>query len=281
MKKVILLVLLVGIAGIAGVVRSYSKSGGRLEWPIKVNAQKAASGDVREEIRKTFELSPGARVDISGINGFVKIETSNTRTADIHIERIGESAEALSRRKIVIESTGDKLTIRSEKSEESGLMSSIFGSNPREQVTLKLPRAIALSTKGVNGAVKVGEIDGSVQVSGVNGRVEIAQAAGSADFSGINGNVSVALRNLGKDGMEISGINGNIELRLADGINADLRAHGMNGSVTSDLPSVVIDKSSRGNYTAKIGAGGSSISASGINGNIRLIRMAGVEDRIG
>jgi DUF4097 and DUF4098 domain-containing protein YvlB len=171
------------------------------------------------------------------------------------------------------------LTIRSEKTEESGVMSR--GSNPREQVTLKLPRAIALSTKGVNGSVKVGEIDGSVHISGINGRVEIAQAAGSADFSGINGNVSVALRDLGKDGIEISGINGNIELRLADGVNADLRAHGMNGSVTSDLPSVVIDKSSRGNYTAKIGAGGNSISASGINGNIRLTRMAGVDDRIG
>ncbi|HYJ86822.1 MAG TPA: hypothetical protein VEW46_12245 [Pyrinomonadaceae bacterium] len=279
MKKVILLVLLVGIAGIAGIVRSHSKSGGRFEWPVKVNAQKPSSGDVREEIRKTFELSPGARVDVSGINGFVKIETSNTRTADIYIERIGESAEALSRRKIIIESTGDKLTIRGEKDES--LMSRISGSNAREQVTLKLPRAIALSTSGVNGSVKVGEIDGAVHISGINGRVEIAQAAGSADFSGINGNVSVALRNLGKDGIEISGINGNIELRLADGINADLKAHGMNGSVTSDLPSVVIEKSSRGNYTARIGSGGNSISASGINGNIRLIRMAGVDDRIG
>ena len=280
MKRLILVVLLVGIAGIAGVVRSYSHSGGRFEWPIKVNAHKSSSGDVRDEIRKTFELSPGARVDISGINGTVKIETSNTRTADIFIERTADSAEALSRRKIVVESTGDKLTIRTEKNDD-GIISRIFGSNPREQVTLKLPRQIALATKGVNGSVKVGEIDGPVNISGINGRVEIAQASGSADFSGINGNVSVALRDLGKDGIEISGINGNIELRLADGINADLKAHGMNGSVTSDLPSVVIDKSSRGNYTARIGAGGNSISASGINGNIRLSRMAGAADRIG
>jgi len=280
MKRVILVVLLVGIAGIAGVVRSYSHSGGRFEWPIKVNAHKSSSGDVRDEIRKTFELSPGARVDISGINGTVKIETSNTRTADILIERTADSAEALSRRKIVVESTGDKLTIRAEKNDD-GVISRIFGSNPREQVTLKLPRQIALATKGVNGSVKVGEIDGPVNISGINGRVEIAQASGSADFSGINGNVSVALRDLGKDGIDISGINGNIELRLADGVNADLKAHGMNGSVTSDLPSVVIDKSSRGNYTARIGAGGNSISASGINGNIRLSRMAGAADRIG
>jgi hypothetical protein len=44
----------------------------------------------------------------------------------------------------------------------------------------------------------------------------------------------------------------------------------MNGVVTSDLPNVVVDKTSRGNYTARIGSGGASISASGINGNIRL-----------
>jgi hypothetical protein len=280
MKKLILLVLLVGIAGAAGIVRSYSKSGGRLEWPVKVHAQKSSSDDVREEIRKTFELLPGARVDVSGINGFVKIETSNTRTADIYIERLGESSEALSRRKITIESTGDKLTIRGEKG-DAGVMSKLFGSNPRENVTLKLPRQIALSTKGVNGMVKVGEIDGPVHVSGINGKVDVAQATGSAEFSGINGSVSVALKNLGGGGIDISGINGNIELRLDEGANADLKAHGMNGSVTSDLPSVVIDKSSRGNYTAKIGAGGNSISASGINGNIRLTRIADANDKIG
>ena len=279
MKRLILVVLLVGIAGIAGIVRSHSKSAGGFSWPVRVNA-KASSADVRDEIRKTFQLSPGARVEVSGINGAVKIETSNTSTADIFIERTAESPEALNRRKITIEATADKLTIRGEKSGDEGLMSKVFGSNPRENVVLKLPRQVALLTKGVNGAVKVGEIDGSVEVSGINGRVEIAQALGSADFSGINGSVSVALKNLTK-GIDISGINGNIELRLGDNVNADLKASGMNGRVTSDMPDVVVDRKSHGNYTARIGAGGTSISASGINGNIRLLRMSSSEDRIG
>lgn len=278
MKRLILVVLLVGIAGIAGVVRSHSRSGRSFSWPVRAHAQ-SSNSDVREEIRKSFQLSPGARVDVSGINGAVKIETSNTTTADIYIERTADSAEAMSRRKITIEATADKLIIRGEKSEQ-GLLAHILGSNAREQVTLKLPRQIALATKGVNGAVKVGEIDGPVEVSGINGRVEIAQATGSADFSGINGSVSVALRSLSK-GIDISGINGNIELRLGDGVNADLEAHGMNGRVISEVPSVVVDRGSRGNYSAKIGSGGNSISASGINGNIRLVRMADPEDRIG
>jgi hypothetical protein len=271
MKRIVLLVVLVGIAGVAGIVRSYTKAGGNIKhWPVRVHGQ-SKSADVRDEIRQRHELSPGAKVDVSGINGAVTIETSDTRTAEIHIERTADSQEALSRRKIVITATGNSLTIRGEKGEGS-FLGRVFGENPKERVSLRLPRNIVLATSGVNGAVKVGEIDGPVNISGINGRVEVAQASGSADFSGINGSVMVALKDIGTDGVELSGINGNIELRLGDGVNANLEANGMNGVVTSDLPNVVVDKTSRGNYTARIGNGGNSISASGINGNIRLTR---------
>ena len=268
MKRIIVLVLLVGIAGVAGIVRSYTKAGGSIrEWPHAIKGQ-STGAEVRDEIRKTVELSPGARVDVSGINGAVTIETSDTRTAEIHIERTAESQEALNRRKIVINHTADSLSIKGEK--EGSVLGRIFGSNPKEKVTLRLPRQIALNTSGVNGAVKVGEIDGPVDISGINGRVDVAEASGSANFSGINGQVSFALKGLGKAGIEISGINGNIELRLSESVNADLEASGMNGVVTSELANVIVDKTSRGNYTARIGSGGAPISASGINGNIRL-----------
>jgi hypothetical protein len=267
MKRIIVVVLLVGIASVASIVRSYTRNGGSLRgWPHSIRAH-STSPQVRDEIRRTVELSPGARVDVSGINGAVTIETSDTRTAEIYIERTAESQEALARRKIVINNTPDSLTIKGEK--DGSVLGRIFGSNPREKVTLRLPRQIALETSGVNGAVKVGEIDGPVEISGINGRVDVAQASGSANFSGINGQVSFALNSLNK-GIDISGINGNIELRLSESVNADLEAHGMNGVVTSELPNVVVDKTSRGNYTARIGSGGPSISASGINGNIRL-----------
>lgn len=270
MKKIILVVLLVGIAGIAGVVRSHSKSDGN-GWHLVINGDRQSAADAREEIRKSYELAPGARVEVSGINGWVKIETSDSKTADVYIERTGQSQEVLNRRKITIDSTPAGLTIRGEKG-DSSFLSRIFGSSPTEHVTLKLPRQISLVARGINGSVVVGEIDGSVEVHGINGKVDIAQAAGSAEFNGINGNITVGLKQLDK-GIDIHGINGNIELRLSDGVNADLEAHGMNGNVTSDLPNVTVDKSNHGSYSAQIGKGGNSISASGINGNIRLTRM--------
>ncbi|HEV7395989.1 MAG TPA: hypothetical protein VGN86_05725 [Pyrinomonadaceae bacterium] len=272
MKKILLIVLLLAVAGIAGVVRSHTK--GRGSWPLVINSDKQGSSNVREEIRKNYELAAGARVEVSGINGWVKIETSDTRTADVYIERTGESQEVLNRRKITVENTSAGLTIRGDKG-DSGFLSRVFGSRPTEHVTLRLPRQISLVTNGVNGSVTSGEIDGAVEVNGVNGKVDVAQAIGSAELSGINGNVSVGLKQISKNGVDIHGVNGNIELRLSEGMNAELEAHGMNGQVTSDLPNVVVDKSHHGSYSAQIGSGGNSISASGINGNIRLTRLMG------
>lgn len=272
MKRIILVVLLVSIAAFAGIVRSYSKTGRSIsELPRVVSGDSDSQGDVRDEIRKSVELAAGARVSVEGINGAVKIETSDTHTAEIYIERTAKSAEALQRRKIIIESTANSLKIRGEKG-DAGIISRMFGSSPAEKVHLKLPRAIALVTQGVNGAVTVGEIDGPVEVHGVNGRVDIAQATGTAEFHGINGNISVSLKRLEKEGISLNGVNGNIDLRLGEGVSVDLEAHGMNGHVSSDLPDFVLEEARHGNYHARVGTGGNSISANGINGNIRLSR---------
>lgn len=272
MKRIILVVLLVSIATLAGIVRSYSKTGRSIsELPRVVSGDSGSQGDVWDEIRKTYELSAGARVEVEGINGAVRIETSDTRTAEIYIERTAKSAEALQRRKITIEGTANSLKIRGEKG-DAGLISRLFGSSPSEKVLLKLPRQIELVAHGVNGAVTVGEIDGPVEVHGVNGKVDIAQATGSAEFHGVNGNISVALTRLEKEGISLNGVNGNIELRLAEGVSIELEAHGMNGRVSSDLPDFVLEEARHGNYHARIGSGGTSISANGINGNIRLSR---------
>jgi hypothetical protein len=273
MKRIILLVVLVAIAGIAGIVRSHSKAGAGSEWRLVIDGHKHSGGDVREEIRKSYELSPNARVEVSGINGAVNVETSDGTTADVYVERTGASQEVLNRRRVTIDSTPTGLTIRGEKG-EGGFFARIFGKKPSERITLRLPRQIAFVAKGVNGAIVVGEIDGPVEFHGINGRLDIAQASGSAAFQGINGNISVGLKQLDKQGMDIHGINGNIELRFSEGVNAGLDAHGMHGDVISDLPNVAVDKSGYGSYSAQIGKGGNPISASGINGNIRLTRAA-------
>lgn len=267
MKRILILVALVGLAGVAGIVARSAATRSEIREFVSSSEQ----GDVRKEIREKYELAPGAQVELAGLNGSVKIETSDTRTAEVYIERIASGEEALNRRQIVIEATPNRLSIKSEK-RSTGLFSRLFGSEAHEKVTLKLPRQISLHTKGVNGSVNVGALDGSVEVAGVNGRVEIASATGSASFSGINGNVLVALTRLDGEGITLKGINGNIELQLPENVNASLEAKGMNGRVVSDVPWVSVDEPKHGHYSARIGNGGNPITAKGINGNIRLTK---------
>ena len=269
MKRILILVVLVTLAGIAGaVVRSSSSKDGtvaELRELVSHNADDA----VRDEIRQSYELAPGARVDVGGINGSVKIETADTKTAEIYIERTASCKEALDRRKVYIEGSADRLSIRAETVEHS-FFARLFGAKASETVTLKLPRQIALATKGVNGSVVVGEIEGPVELAGINGKVNVAKAAGSATFKGINGNVFAGIKSIEQEGVTLSGINGNIELQLPADVNADFDARGMNGRVIADLPNVSIDKGRHGTYWARLGNGGTGISAKGINGNIRL-----------
>jgi hypothetical protein len=90
MKRIVILVVLVAIAGVAGVVRLQSGQCSELRGLVSHHN----TSDVRQEIRETYQLSPGARVELAGLNGAVKIETSDSKTAELYIERTASSQEA-------------------------------------------------------------------------------------------------------------------------------------------------------------------------------------------
>jgi Putative adhesin len=273
MKRLVILIVLVVLAAIAGVVVRSSSSKDGTVAEIRELVSHQAADEVREEIRQSYELAPGARVELSGINGSVKIETSDTKTAEVYIERTASSQEALNRRKIEIQADANRLSIRGETTDHN-FFAKLFGSKASERVTLKVPRQISLYGKGVNGGFFAEEIDGALELGGINGKVQVANASGSATLKGINGNVVFGMKRIEAEGVTLSGINGNIELQLPADVNADFDAKGMNGRVIADFPNVVVEKGKRSTYWARLGSGGSGITAKGINGNIRLTRTA-------
>jgi hypothetical protein len=275
MKRVLIVVVLVIGAATLGLWRSHGGVRAGLNRVAGIGNQDS-QGEARDEIRKSFELQPGARLEVQGINGQVDIQTSDTRTAEVYVLRTGKSSDSLSRREITIEQTATGLVVRGKEARHAGIWEHLFGSNPKEDVTIKAPRQIALALKGINGRVTTGDIDGTIEAKGINGRVELGQPSESADISGINGNIVMALKQLGDRGASIKGINGGIELRLANGLNADLTAKGMNGNVRSEIADVTVNKDDQGSrYSARIGNGGAPIELKGINGNVRLTRGPG------
>src|SRR5713226_7847604 len=274
MRRVLIVVVLIVAAACLGLWRTNGGVRQGMSRAVGMSTDDA-EGVTGDEARKRFELKSGERVAVQGINGTVDIQTSDTKTAEVFVKRTADSPSALRRRELIIEQTSDGLLVRSQQN-HLGLWEHLFGRDAKEEVTIKAPRQIALSLRGVNGRVTTGDIDGPLEAKGINGRVELGQTSGSAEISGINGNVSVGLRQLDERGARVSGVNGNIELRLANDLNADLTTRGMNGRLNSEIPAITVDKDDHGShYSAHIGAGGAPITISGINGNVRLTRAEG------
>jgi DUF4097 and DUF4098 domain-containing protein YvlB len=255
------LLLLLGLQITAGALDS--KKVFTCEEP---KAQQNQDFPERDEFRKSYQLLPGARVEVSVIYGVVDIETAETNVAEIHIVRLARSRQDFSSRKIDIEHTSTSLVVRGEQDRSDG------PARVRHQVLLRLPRRVELSVQRINGRVIVGEIDGTVQFSRINGAVKVAQAVASADVTSINGSVTLTIAGL-REGIRASDINGAIELRFPDNLNADLVVTNFNGGVSTDVANVAaLEKTPRTIFRARIGTGGIPISINDVNGGVRLAR---------
>ncbi|HEX8162389.1 MAG TPA: hypothetical protein VF538_10985 [Pyrinomonadaceae bacterium] len=229
-------------------------------------------------VNDSLALDPGARVEVSGINGPVDIMTTDGGVAEIHIENNASDARDLDSHRITIDRAADHLVVRGENKSDgvSGILRWLTGrgggGGVRQRVVLKVPRRVDVAARGINGALRVGELEGAVRVSGVNGEVTVARAAGHAEVSGVNGNVTFAVARLADAGVRVSGVNGNIELRLDEDANADVRVGGLNGSVDYDLKNITVEDGgdNHSRFAARIGAGGAPIRMSGISGNVHL-----------
>ena len=129
---------------------------------------RAAAGDVQEQINKTLTLSPGTDVRVSSFNGSVKIETWDGDRAEINIQIKASDREAMDRRPVIIDHTGNTLVIRTENDRE-GKRGGWDRGWVRHEVNLRLPRAINLKVSSINGSVNVGQLTGAVAVSSSNG----------------------------------------------------------------------------------------------------------------
>lgn len=263
--RIFVVILLVAAAAFAGrwVNRSTSVNPG---------------GARREETHQTFRLDAGARVEVGRINGAVTVKTADTDAAEVHVVRTAASAEDLEYGRVNVEASPSSLEVRGEGNVGRGLWHRLWngGGSVRQEVMLVLPRRVELSAGHVNGALSVGEVEGSVEVSHVNGRVEVARSSGRAEVSHVNGGVKFGVSQLGQEGMDVSHVNGNVEIRLAQLVNADVEAQGHNGALTLNVPNVTMQERMNRSYTrARFGTGGAPVQINHVNGNVRFESEAG------
>ncbi len=250
-------------------------------------AAMAAQDDLRErdEINESYKLAPGAQVDVHSISGSVRIETSETDTAEVHIVRSARTREELECRPVRVEHTDASLRIDGNDERRR-----CQNGRVRQEVSLRLPRRIALTVESVSGHVSAGDLDGPVQltsisghatvgnvrgpvhVTSISGNVRIASALDAASFNSISGRLDITLSRLGAQGLRASSISGSVDVGLSDDVNADLRVESISGEVISEGARISVSKVREDEFIGRVGAGGPPLEFFSISGNIRLHR---------
>ncbi|HKP47379.1 MAG TPA: DUF4097 family beta strand repeat-containing protein [Pyrinomonadaceae bacterium] len=231
------------------------------------------------EINNVFELGPNAQIEVSRIEGSVKIETANTDRAELHFVRHARTQRDYDCETIDVQHTGNSLTIDHRRNSSCRVIQAY------EELTLLVPQSANLSLSRLEGDVAVNNTSGYLQMRGIEGSVHIGEAQ-AARIESVEGDVNVGVRQLDEKGISIRNVEGDVALRLVDGLNANLNVRHAAG-VAIDLPNVPNrparansfqsddeDDSARHSMTIlRLGGGGPDLSIVNIEGNVAVRRL--------
>lgn len=220
---------------------------------------------VRGEINKTYQLSPDASVEISGVEGPVEVETTDGNVAEIHLVRMARTQKDYDCDKIDIQQTSGNLVLRHQQDRQCQII------HAREQLKLVVPRSANLSFKQIEGELTIGVTNGVLRLDNIEGFVRVAKAQ-SAEIRSLEKGLSLSVSRLGAQGINISQVEGSIELGLSNDVNADLSIRSYSGDIKTEILDAQVSDSGRAGYRARFGSGGANISISHIEGDIRIHR---------
>jgi hypothetical protein len=213
----------------------------------------------REELRQTYQLSPGARVELSNINGSIDVDTVEGTAAELRITSYSRDANP---RKLNVAQTASSLVVGGDARRTGGGGMNFDDTSYR--VALKLPRRVELTVNGASGSVRV------------------AQATGSAEVSRVSGSVTLKLAKLGAGGVRVETVSGKVSLQFMEDVNADLQTTGIKGKVYVELSNVSVQgEMNRADFRARVGTGGVPINISDVTGSVRLARGRTVAQMLG
>ena len=238
-----------------------------------------AMADFREkesaEWRKSYELSPGGRVEIGNVNGRIKVRTGEGNTVEVVALKTAKASSVDAAKQ-----TLGRIEIRESSSAEGVKVdthfdraaSSMFShSNWQVEYTVRVPVSANVKLSTVNGGVEVTGVSGRVVAEATNGGVIARGISGTIEASTTNGGVEVDLARVDPGGAKLECTNGGIVLGLPTDSSATLSARVTNGGIdTGGLSIMSRGENSRRRLDGDLNGGGPRISMECTNGGIEL-----------
>ena len=224
------------------------------------------------EWRKTYELQPGARVEISNINGQIQVEPSTNNTVEVVALKTAkghspeDAKQALGRVEIV-ESSGPSGVRVETKVQRTH---SWFNSGANVRYTVRVPAGAQAKFSTTNGGVELRGVSGVIEAETTNGGITAREVSGSINASTTNGGVDVDMAKLGEGGARLECTNGGIRLRLPSDAKASISASITNGGIDTGGVPLETSESSRRRLEARMNGGGVPVRVECTNGGFSL-----------
>lgn len=225
------------------------------------------------EWRKTYELEPGGRVEISNINGRIAVEPSAGNTVEVVAQKTVRASspetaqQALERIEIRDQATPSSVQIETKVPGTSGWFQ--VGST-QVKYTVRVPAGANVRFSTINGGVELRGLSGRINAEATNGGVIARDVSGTIDASTTNGGVDVDMVSVAAGGATLGCTNGGITLRLPADAKASVSASVTNGGIETSGLAFETTESSRRRLEGRLNGGGPSIRLAGTNGGIRI-----------
>jgi hypothetical protein len=225
------------------------------------------------EWRKTYDLAPGGRVQISNVNGKIQVEPSTGNTVEVVAQKTAKAAspgaakEALERIEIREDVSPASVTLETKLPRGGGWL---HMGNTQVKYTVRVPVNAEVKFSTVNGGVEVAGLSGRVTAETTNGGVSARDISGTIEASTTNGGVDVELTRLGDGGATLECTNGGIRLRLPADAKASISASITNGGIDTSGLSIETTEKSRRRLEGRLNGGGAPVRLDGTNGGITI-----------
>jgi DUF4097 and DUF4098 domain-containing protein YvlB len=222
--------------------------------------------------RKTYTLEPGGHLEVSNVNGRIRVEPSVDNQVEIVAERKGRGAtdesakEAAERVEIKETVSGSTIRIETRSPQNNGL----FRSSTEVSYSVRVPAAAEVKFTTVNGGIELSRLNGRIDAETTNGGIVAREIGGPIDASTTNGGVEVELTQVAKGGVKLGCVNGGIKLRLPSEAAATISASVANGGIDSGGLRLETTESSRRSLEGRLNGGGPLIKIEGTNGGISI-----------
>jgi DUF4097 and DUF4098 domain-containing protein YvlB len=215
---------------------------------------------------RVLPLASGGQFALENVNGSVQVEGWEREAVEIEAVKTGEhDAQELDLVKIDVQSDANRIAVRTIYPPGEGVSVAV-------EYHVRVPYRILLAdVETVNGSVRVSGVRGAGDLRTINGDVRVVNSSGRFSGHTTNGDVHFELKELPEGApMEVSTVNGSVLLELPSQATASLHVQNLNGGFVSEFS--IRSKTSENSqvFRGTLGAGGSELDLSVMNGSIRL-----------